>query len=148
MKRRIKFQFNEKIYNVDVERHGNEITVEREGKSYTVTLLPEKKPELKNPQRCKPITTRPSSSTSSSLNPPPEAPGAIADGVLLAPMSGVINKIKTGEGQNIEKDQVVIVMEAMKMYIDVHAPKSGVIEAIFVKKGDNISINQKLLTIK
>jgi len=148
MKKRIQFQFEDKIYIVDIERHGNEITIEREGEKYNITLLPEEKPKVVvNPAQPK-HSTRSISSASSSLNTPPRSPGTTADGMLLAPMAGVISKLKTSCKQEVKKGQLVMIMEAMKMYIDIHAPKSGVIEDIFVHEGENVITNQKLLTIR
>ena len=63
-------------------------------------------------------------------------------------MTGIINEIKVKVGQEVKKGDTVIVLEAMKMYIDIHAPKDGIIKEIFVKPNDNISINQKLLKIE
>ena len=41
MKRRFRFQYEGNTYSVVVEKKGNEITVEKEGVTYSVTLLPE-----------------------------------------------------------------------------------------------------------
>jgi len=68
-------------------------------------------------------------------------------GALHAPMTGVVKEIKVGPGHNVEQGQVVLIMEAMKMDIDVPSPASGVVAEVLVKAGDTISAQQKLMVI-
>jgi biotin carboxyl carrier protein len=62
-------------------------------------------------------------------------------------MTGVIKEIKVGPGFNVEQGQVVLIMEAMKMDIDVPSPASGVVAEVLVKVGDTVSAQQKLMVI-
>jgi biotin carboxyl carrier protein len=62
-------------------------------------------------------------------------------------MTGVIKEIKVGPGHSVEQGQVVLIMEAMKMDIDVPSPASGVVAEVLVKAGDTISAQQKLMVI-
>ncbi|RKY01060.1 MAG: hypothetical protein DRP54_04375 [Spirochaetes bacterium] len=66
----------------------------------------------------------------------------------MSPMTGIVEDVKVKKGTRVEKGQVVMVVEAMKMYVDVHAHKTGVVEEIYVKKGETVSLNQPLLLIK
>ena len=145
MKRKVSFQFNGKVYTVNVERIGNEIIIDHNGEIYKVNLIQEDQSKNKKES----ISVR--SDLSTSLTPS-DAGSYSTDvdksGLLLSPMTGIINEIKVKNGQEVKKGDTMIVLEAMKMYIDIHAPKSGVIKEIFVKIGDNISINQKLLKIE
>ena len=145
MKRKVSFQFNGKVYTVNVERIGNEIIIDHNGEIYKINLIEED--QFKNKKEH--ISVR--SDLSTSLIPS-DAGSYINEvdksGLLLSPMTGIINEIKVKVGQEVKKGDTVIVLEAMKMYIDIHAPKDGIIKEIFVKPNDNISINQKLLKIE
>lgn len=50
---------------------------------------------------------------------------------------GVVDEVKSAAGDKIEKGQVVLVLEAMKM--PVASPESGVLKAIHVNPGDRVN---------
>ena len=54
---------------------------------------------------------------------------------VTAPMVGKILKIEKKVGDPVEEDDVVIVMEAMKMEIPVVAPATGALKEIKVSIG-------------
>jgi 3-methylcrotonyl-CoA carboxylase alpha subunit len=53
-------------------------------------------------------------------------------------MEGKILSINVAVGQKVEEDDVLIVMEAMKMEISVVAPASGTVSAINVSAGQAV----------
>ncbi len=67
---------------------------------------------------------------------------------LLAPMSGKIWKIECAEGDTVKVDDVLIVMEAMKMEAEVFSPASGVVKRIAVRQGQDVTEGQTLLEIE
>jgi len=67
---------------------------------------------------------------------------------VLASISGNVFKILVGEGDSVKAGQVVVVLEAMKMEIEMLAPKDGVIKALCVKTGDSVSEGQNLAIFK
>ena len=143
MKKKIKFQFGNKIYAVDIEQVGNELIIENEGAIYHVNLIPENIEEKKAKV-----------STSANLNvslTPTEAQiqkKVDDEGLLLSPMTGIVKDIVIQKGDKVEKGQIVMIIEAMKMYVDIHAHKTGIVEDIYVKKGANVSLNQPLIVLK
>lgn len=66
---------------------------------------------------------------------------------IIAPMVGKILKVEKKVGDRVEEDDVVIVMEAMKMEIPVVAPAPGVIKEIKVSPGDAVEAEQALAEI-
>jgi acetyl-CoA carboxylase biotin carboxyl carrier protein len=64
-----------------------------------------------------------------------------------APMVGKILKIEKQVGDRVEEDDVVLVMEAMKMEIPVVAPVAGVIKEIKVSPGQAVEAEQILAEI-
>ncbi|MBZ7937353.1 biotin/lipoyl-containing protein [Campylobacter molothri] len=67
---------------------------------------------------------------------------------IQAPISGSLFKIHINENSEVKSGQVVAILEAMKMEIEVNAPKDGVIEKINVKVGDSVSEGQIIATYK
>ena len=55
-----------------------------------------------------------------------------------APMPGNIWKIKTSVGAKVEKHEVLLILEAMKMENEIVAPEAGTVTAILVKEGDSV----------
>ncbi len=67
---------------------------------------------------------------------------------ILAGISGNVFKIYINAGDEVKAGQVVMILEAMKMEIEVNAPKDGIIEQICVKTGDSVSENDVVASYK
>ena len=67
---------------------------------------------------------------------------------IEAPMVGKILKIEKQVGDCVEEDDVVIVMEAMKMEIPVVAPAAGVLKEVKVSPGQSVEAEQVLAIIE
>ncbi|HEB9418916.1 TPA: biotin attachment protein [Campylobacter coli] len=67
---------------------------------------------------------------------------------VQAGISGNVFKIYINEDEEVKSGQVVMVLEAMKMEIEVNAPKDGIIEKICVKTGDSVSENDLVAIYK
>jgi len=65
-----------------------------------------------------------------------------------APMVGKILKIEKNVGDHVDEDDVVIVMEAMKMEIPIVAPTSGTIKEVKVTPGQAVEAEQELAVIE
>jgi geranyl-CoA carboxylase alpha subunit len=79
--------------------------------------------------------------------PLPKAATA-AEGSLKAPMTGQVVKLSVEIGQQVEKGQVLLIMEAMKMEHRIQAPYSGIVEAIRYKVGESVQQDAVLLALK
>lgn len=64
---------------------------------------------------------------------------------VSAPMPGLIVSIVCRVGDLVEKDQSLVVMEAMKMENDLKSPVSGKIKSIHVTPGQNVDKGQILV---
>jgi len=64
-----------------------------------------------------------------------------------APVPGTILNVQVSVGQHVEKNQSVLVLEALKMENAVAAPVAGTVKKIAVNKGDQVKTGQLLLTI-
>ncbi len=67
---------------------------------------------------------------------------------VTAPMVGKILKVEAGTGAAVEEDDVIIVMEAMKMEIPVVAPAAGTVKAIKVEVGQSVEAGEELAEIE
>lgn len=67
---------------------------------------------------------------------------------IKASISGNVFKTLITEGDTVKAGQVVFVLEAMKMEIEVNAPKDGTIAQICVQTADTVSEGQNLAIYK
>ena len=80
---------------------------------------------------------------------PAAAPAAVLAGgnAVPAPMPGTVLDIKVAEGASVSVGQTVIVLEAMKMEVEVVSDVAGTVKAINVKKGDVVTTGQALAVV-
>ena len=64
-----------------------------------------------------------------------------------AAVNGNVWKILVKEGDVVEKDQPIMILEAMKMEIDINAPEAGTITSILVSQNQSVEEGQPLATI-
>jgi len=65
-----------------------------------------------------------------------------------APMVGKILQVLVSVGDEVEEDDTVVVMEAMKMEINVVAPTGGRVAEVRVATGDSVDTDQVLAVIE
>jgi len=66
---------------------------------------------------------------------------------LKAPMPGLIVVMSVIENQHVEKGEVLVILESMKMQNELKSPRAGKIERIKVKAGEKVEQKQVLLSI-
>ncbi len=91
------------------------------------------------------ITSLQPESVAAALAPRPAAWGI--EEAVKAPMAGHILRINIKEGQHVEANQVLVVMEAMKMETEIRVRNAGVVRQILVKVGDTVSGNDVLILV-
>lgn len=78
------------------------------------------------------------------------APAVVPSGEGLtmdSPMPGNILDIRVKVGEQVKENQVIVILEAMKMENEIVAPKDGVITALYVTKGSPIDVGAPIFTI-
>jgi 3-methylcrotonyl-CoA carboxylase alpha subunit len=70
-----------------------------------------------------------------------------AAGRLTAPMPGRIVKVAIRDGEHVLPNQLLVVLEAMKMEHLVEAPRAGVVTDLHVREGDQVPGGAPLLTL-
>jgi len=64
------------------------------------------------------------------------------EGDLNSPISGTVVEVKVKEGSQVKKDEVIMIIEAMKMEYLIRAPYTGTVKKIHFKEKDQIEISQ------
>ncbi len=74
-----------------------------------------------------------------------QAPPAATANVCRSPIAGVVIRVNAQPGQTIQPNDLLVVLEAMKMETNVVAAAGGRIKAICVNEGDAVQMNQVLV---
>lgn len=98
--------------------------------------------------------------TASSATPVPEkkaeapaAPAAAPSGPVegkevLSPIQGTVVKLMVKKGDKVAKNQVLVIVEAMKLENEVVSPYEGEVAEIFVTKGQSVASKERILVIR
>jgi len=66
---------------------------------------------------------------------------------LVAPLSGVVIDIRVAVGQQVNQNDVIIIVEAMKMLNELRCRVEGVVGAVHVAERDRVEIGARLIDI-
>lgn len=72
---------------------------------------------------------------------------AAGDTVVKAPMPGTVTKLVAKVGQTVQKGDVIVMLEAMKMQNEIGSPAAGVLKSLNVAQGDSVKPGQILAVI-
>jgi len=152
-----------RTFNVFVEGEYFEVSVDEPGGQpfishapppaapapYTVTPQPQAMAARRPAPALQPAPDAPPPSAPKASKPATAQPvAASADGTpLTAPMPGMIVNYLKNVGDKVEKEDPVVILEAMKMENSLPAPVSGTIKAINYKSGDSVAKNNVLCVI-
>ena len=129
------------------------IRITLEGKSYEVgvelldavgtTSAPA--PAFVAPAAVAPVVAAPA--PVATVAPAPAAVAVAGAQSIVSPMPGVVFKIRVAVGQQVAKEEELIVLEAMKMESPIYAPCAGTVSSIFVKEADSVNEGQVLIQL-
>ena len=77
----------------------------------------------------------------------PRAEEDAAAGSLASPMPGAVRKVLAAAGEQVDKGQPLLVIEAMKMEHEIAAPVAGSLEKMRVAEGDQVDAGTILAVI-
>jgi biotin carboxyl carrier protein len=69
------------------------------------------------------------------------------ESALEAPMPGTCREVFVVPGARVEKNQRLVLVEAMKMEHEIRAPRAGVVKAVRVAKGDTVAPGSPLVEL-
>lgn len=84
---------------------------------------------------------------SSATEPATASVQGVSANAITAPLAGSVSKVLVNEGDSIEADQVLLVLEAMKMETEITAPHAGTVAAIHVAQGESVQGGQALVEV-
>ena len=74
--------------------------------------------------------------------PPTAEENVDEEKLCRSPVAGVVIKVNVAAGQSIQANDLIVVLEAMKMETNVTAPGAGKVKAVRVSPGDAVKVNQ------
>ena len=77
-----------------------------------------------------------------------DSTGLKEDPIVCSPMPGKMVKVMVKEGDEVEKGQGLVIVEAMKMENEIKSPMKGRIEKVNFKEGDLVDARQAIIEIK
>ncbi len=66
---------------------------------------------------------------------------------ITAPIPGLVVKVLAEEGQAVEVDAPLVILEAMKMENEIRAPRAGVVKHIAIEVGQSVEGNAVLMVL-
>jgi len=66
---------------------------------------------------------------------------------ITAPIPGLVVKVLVEDGQEVEVNQPLVILEAMKMENEIRAPRAGVVRDIAIEVGQSVEGNAVLLIL-
>jgi pyruvate carboxylase subunit B len=118
----------DRSFTVDVAAQGDDYTVACEGKSFRVRLLDERR--ALRPGEGREVDSREGAKE------------------IRAFMPGKVVEVLVAVGDEVNKDQGVLIIEAMKMENEVRATASGRVKAICVSSGQAVETGELLVILE
>ena len=66
---------------------------------------------------------------------------------VVAPLAGKVLSVAVAVGDQVEEDDEILVLEAMKMETVVYAPSDGTVASLHVAVGDQVDEDDRLATL-
>jgi acetyl/propionyl-CoA carboxylase alpha subunit len=69
------------------------------------------------------------------------------DIIIRAFIPGLIKDVMVAAGQKVKENDLLLILEAMKMENEIRAPKDGIVKDIFIKPNQTVYTKDKLISI-
>ncbi|HHT24999.1 MAG TPA: acetyl-CoA carboxylase biotin carboxyl carrier protein subunit [Clostridiaceae bacterium] len=92
-------------------------------------------------------STAPQSSSISASEPAPVAETISDEILVISPMPGSVIEVSVEIGDQVQKNQKLCVIEAMKMENEIVAPKVGTVNRILIETGSKVETSQVLFVL-
>ncbi len=76
---------------------------------------------------------------------PTPATAAGGDANVVSPIAGNVASVEVKPGQKVKTNDILVVLEAMKMETPIKSPRDAVVKAVSVAAGDSVKAGQTLI---
>lgn len=83
--------------------------------------------------------------TAPKQSPAPQASTAGGGKQVDSPIAGTVFKVEVKPGQQVKTNDVLLILEAMKMETPIKSPSDAVIKSVLVSQGDTVSPGQTII---
>ena len=160
---RYRFQNREQVFEVSIERQGTDYRATVDGQTYMLEVLDAQPGQLSVQFDGHPVTLywavdgnrkwvsmegcaycleKPAARQ---VRRPEETAGSEA---VRAPMPAQVRTIHIAQGDQVDKGQTLLLLEAMKMEIRIKAPNAGRVARLLVSEGQTVDKDQLLAEIE
>ena len=95
-----------------------------------------------------PATVQSTSTPAARTQAPAAEPSGNEDKICRSPITGIVIRVNVAPGQAIAENELIMVLEAMKMETNVTAPRAGKVKSILVAAGDSVKANQVIVELE
>jgi glutaconyl-CoA/methylmalonyl-CoA decarboxylase subunit gamma len=88
------------------------------------------------------------SAPAAAFHPVPSSGCKVGSSAIRAPMPGTVLDIQVSVGQAVKKNEVLLILEAMKMENEIVSPQEGVIAGIHTSKGSSVNAGDLLISLE
>jgi 3-methylcrotonyl-CoA carboxylase alpha subunit len=67
---------------------------------------------------------------------------------VTAPMPGVLTEIRVAQGSTVEANEIVAVLESMKLFVDIKSPAAGRVAEVVAAKGQTLAAGDLVIAIE
>jgi len=114
-------------FEIEVDNHNDEYRVLVDGRSYRINLVDERRLRVGGSQSATQLQGRQR---------------------VSVPMPGKVIAVLVAEGDQVEKGQGLVIVEAMKMENEVRSPIAGEVKEIKIKAGETVEGGALLLIVE
>ncbi|NTU97607.1 MAG: acetyl-CoA carboxylase biotin carboxyl carrier protein subunit [Chlorobiaceae bacterium] len=128
-----------------------QLTLTIDGKKYIVDVEVLEGEEVRLPaEYSEQTSTIKSHHPAPAVVPPTQAPVPVADGlpddkVCRSPIAGIVQRVNVQVGQKLQVDDLLVVLEAMKMETNITAHAAGTVRNILASPGEAVRAGQALI---
>lgn len=157
-----RYQWNGQNFDITLERRGSGFRVLVDGQTYDLELIDNQPGQLSLRFEGKPVTLYWAAGGGKKWisyqgctylleKPSPQAAlregQASAQNVLRSPMPAQVRAVLVAEGQEVEKGETLLLLEAMKMEIRIQAPHPGRIARLAAVQGQQVDRDAVLVEL-
>ena len=121
-----------------------------DGNKYIVDVEVLEGEEIRTPDSFQALTSTIQSKQVVTPSPQPLAIQPVSDGlpdnkVCRSPIAGIVQRVNVQVGQKLQVDDLLVVLEAMKMETNITAHSGGTVKKIMASQGEAVKSGQALI---